>query len=141
MSLSDPRSRIVLHMNWKGQTVPLLFHGLPSKTKAKTSADINYRALPQPPAEVIARISPYAQAQLGNYKTPTYLVHGTNDDLIPWQQTQRMLNELRAQGVAAEADILEGAEHLFDMCHDPDGSRWVAVEKAYNFLFMTLGMK
>lgn len=28
MSLDDPRSRIVLHMNWEGKSLPVLINGL-----------------------------------------------------------------------------------------------------------------
>lgn len=31
---TDPRCRIVLHINWKAQTLPVILGGLPSKSKA-----------------------------------------------------------------------------------------------------------
>ncbi len=89
MSPSDPRSRIILHMNWKGQALPVLCNGLPSKFTVSTIDLGKYQCLEQPPQEQIIGISPYAQIIQDNYKTPTYVIHGTKDDLIPWQQAQK----------------------------------------------------
>ena len=32
--LTDPRCRIVLHINWKAQTLPVIINGLPNRTGA-----------------------------------------------------------------------------------------------------------
>lgn len=119
MSVSDPRSRIVLHMNWHGQTLPVLLHGLPSRTAKVTGVEM--RSMDQPSQEEIISISPLAQILRGNYRTPTFLVHGTRDDLIPWQQSQTTYAALTSKGVRAGIKILEGAVHLFDLHRDPDG--------------------
>ena len=137
MSLSDPRSRIVLHMNWKGQALPILFNGLPSKATITASNQnaSQYLNLPQPSNDEIVSISPYAQIRRGNYKTPTFLIHGTKDDLIPWQQMQRTYEGLREIGVPAGLEIVEGAVHLFDLYRDPTGKMWETVLRGYEFLF------
>jgi acetyl esterase/lipase len=134
MAPQDPRSRIVLHMNWKGQFMPVLLRGLPH---ADTVADAEAQALlcqPQPPLEEIQRASPYAQIRKGNYHTPTFIIHGTEDDLIPWKQSVRTIEALKAQGVRADIAAPEGKIHLFDMYRDPDGSSWEVVRKGYEFL-------
>lgn len=71
--------------------------------------------MPIPPKDAIASISPCSQIRQGTYKTPTYIAHGTDDDLIPWQQSQRTYEALRGQGVSAEVTILKDSPHLFDL--------------------------
>lgn len=138
MSLSDPRSRIVLHMNWTGQALPVLLNGLPSKNAIGNKDPKQWLKLPQPAKEKVVAISPYAQIVRGNYNTPTYLIHGTEDDLIPWQQMQGTYDALVAKGVPAGLDIVEDAIHLFDLYRDRDGRHWQTVLKGYEFLFRCL---
>jgi acetyl esterase/lipase len=134
MSPQDPRSRIVLHMNWKAQFLPVILNGLPHASKVSVSEAEALYAQPQPDTHQIQRISPYAQIVQGTYRTPTYVVHGTEDDLIPWKQTARTVNALKEKGVAAEAVIVEGGVHLFDLYRDTDEKGWEAVCKGYGFL-------
>ncbi|KAL6719406.1 hypothetical protein ACLMJK_003646 [Lecanora helva] len=135
MSPSDSRSRIVLHMNWKGQALPVLVNGLPSKASSVPEKRDYYANLPQPNEDQIASISPLEQVRRGRYRTPTYLVHGTKDDLIPWQQSQEFADALKAQGVPAGIEIVEGKVHLFDLYRDADGKGWESVQKGYEFCF------
>ena len=129
MAPEDARSRICLHMNWKAQTLPVLLNGLkPSK---------HNHSMPSPwTAEQVRAISPLAQIRADTYWTPTFIVHGTHDDLIPWQQTQRTYEALRARGVRAEIRVVEGGVHLFDVYkgfeRDEEAAR--AVEEGYEFL-------
>ncbi|KAL2067491.1 hypothetical protein VTL71DRAFT_1916 [Oculimacula yallundae] len=141
LSGSDPRSRIALHMNWKGQALPILLGGLPSKTQLNQNSDLakSLYEMPQPDDELIASISPYAQILKGNYRTPTFLIHGKKDDLIPWQQTVRVQEALAEKGVSCEARILDDAIHLFDLSEKEDCVEWKAVLEGYNFLFSFVG--
>ncbi len=147
MSVSDPRSRIALHMNWKGQALPVLLGGLPSKNNLSTTdSDGNaqqaqWQSLPQPDATQIAAVCPYTQITQGNYRVPTYLIHGTQDDLIPWQQTQKTWDALVEQGMTAGGEIVEGAVHLFDLYGDREGRNWEVVKRGYEFLFERLGIR
>ncbi|RMJ27778.1 Thiolase, domain-containing protein [Aspergillus sp. HF37] len=79
MAPSDARSRIALHMNWNARTLPVLLKGLP--LPGTTVSD--------PSLEDICAVRPLAQIRSGNYKTPTFLLHGGEDELIPWQQARR----------------------------------------------------
>jgi hypothetical protein len=105
MSLEDPRWRFILHANWQAQTLPMLINGLPSKSQVSGSGRTLDSVLNMqiPDSGAIASISPYDQIRRGCYKTPTYLLHGTKDDLIPWQQSYA---------------TIEGAEHCFDVWSD-----------------------
>ena len=119
MSLSDPRSRIALHMNWKGQALPVLLNGLPSKKKlpdaSAGASTTNWLDLPQPSMDRVRAVSPYAQIVEGNYRVPTFLIHGTRDDLVPWEQSVRTRDALVSRGVRAVVAIVDNAVHLFDL--------------------------
>ncbi|KAH6617173.1 hypothetical protein F5144DRAFT_660065 [Chaetomium tenue] len=132
MARRDARSRIALHMNWRAQTVPVLVHGLRKGEKGEKGTPM----LPWPEPEQVVAISPLAQVRLGNYKTPTFLVHPVDDDLIPWQQAQRTVDELRARGVSAEVRIVDKAVHLFDLYrrYDRHAGAVAAISDGYEFL-------
>ncbi|QVM09346.1 hypothetical protein D8B26_004009 [Coccidioides posadasii str. Silveira] len=141
MCPSDARSKIILHMNWRGQTLPVLCNGLPAKAGVPADELKKYECLPQPSPEQIIEISPYAQIVRGKSRSPTYLVHGTDDDLIPWQQAQRTYEALKKAGVPAGITLLEGQPHLFDLFSDADGKKWQAVVEAYAFVFKHVGVE
>lgn len=87
MNLEDPRSRIVLHMNWKGQALPVLLNGLPSKAQLQSpSKESTYYSLPIPSKEDIVSISPASQIRMGNYHVPTFLIHGMHTIVPPNQK-------------------------------------------------------
>ncbi|KAI9375905.1 hypothetical protein BJX61DRAFT_548425 [Aspergillus egyptiacus] len=134
MAPHDPRSRIVLHMNWRGQCLPVLLRGLPAAGAVSSTEATELMTQSQPEPEEIQRVSPYAQIRKGVYRTPTCVIHGTADDLIPWQQSVRTVEALKAQGVQAEVIVPKGKAHLFDLYRDPDRSSWEAVQRGYDFL-------
>ncbi|KAL4814504.1 hypothetical protein BDW67DRAFT_192176 [Aspergillus spinulosporus] len=134
MAPDDPRSRIVLHMNWKGQCLPVLLRGLPPSNSRSSSDAEQLMSQPQPEIEEIQRVSPYAQIQKGVYRTPTFVIHGTEDDLIPYEQSVRTVQVLKDMGVRAEISVPQGKAHLFDMFKDTDGSSWEVVKRGYEFL-------
>ncbi|KAI1178049.1 BcPKS19, polyketide synthase [Nemania sp. FL0916] len=138
---TDARARIVLHINWKAQTLPVILGGLPSRRKAKAAhqerpevADTDWHALPQPGPEFICEASPLAQIRRGNYRTPTFLIHGMADDLIPWQQSRRTYEALVERGADAQLALVEGAPHVCDLSSDPDSEGWKATVRGYEFL-------
>ncbi|KAF7943514.1 hypothetical protein EAE96_011437 [Botrytis aclada] len=139
-SLQDPRTRFILHMNWRAQALPILINGLPSLSTSQTTSSsststTSYENLPMPSPSQIARISPYSQIISSHYKTPTFLIHGTEDDLIPWQQSQKTYEALKESGVETGIEILEGSGHLFDLTKDRGGDEGArAVEKGMEFL-------
>ncbi|KAL4994636.1 hypothetical protein BDV10DRAFT_188837 [Aspergillus recurvatus] len=134
MAPDDPRSRIVLHMNWKGQCLPVLLRGLPHSDSVSPSEAEQLMSQSQPDIQEIQRVSPYAQIQKGVYRTPTFVIHGTEDDLIPYQQSVRTVQALKDKGVRAEVCVPQGKVHLFDMFKDVDGSSWEVVKRGYAFL-------
>ncbi|AEO67410.1 uncharacterized protein THITE_2050784 [Thermothielavioides terrestris NRRL 8126] len=135
MSPSDPRSRIALHMNWTGRSLRVLLNGLSRHGHSIGHGDPT-DTLPEPSPEQVRAVSPLAQIRRGNYKVPTFLIHGTKDDLIPWQQALRTHEALRQANVEAEIRILDGALHLFDMfrTYEGDSNAKAAVREGYEFL-------
>ncbi|KAL8705671.1 MAG: hypothetical protein Q9225_008015 [Loekoesia sp. 1 TL-2023] len=142
MSLSDERWRIILHMNWKAQMIPILLHGLPSKNSLAGRDPDTFKSLPMPSKQEIASISPYAQIEKGNYRTPTFIMHGTDDDLVPCEQSRETIKKLRQNGVECGIAAPEGAKHLFDTFESegPEGTGRRAIEEGYAFLFRQLGL-
>ncbi|KAL8713852.1 MAG: hypothetical protein Q9220_001997 [cf. Caloplaca sp. 1 TL-2023] len=150
MSTQDPRARIPLHMNWTGNTVPILLGALSLKEKQRRAGDSSASVslqphdgrtrLPRPLASRIEAISPLAQIGKGNYRTPTYFLHGSEDDFIPWQETQGTYDALIASGVEAGISVVQGGGHMFEMLGVPKGDEkvWKAVLDAYQFLFERL---
>lgn len=132
-SQQDPRCRIVLHINWKAQTLPVILGGLPSPSRGATTKT-NWNALPQPSLEVIQAASPRAHIRRGEYTMPTFFVHGTADDLIPWQQSRATFETLMERGVRTELVLLEGAPHICDLSSEPASEGWKAVGQGYEFL-------
>ncbi|KAL8727819.1 MAG: hypothetical protein Q9166_005811 [cf. Caloplaca sp. 2 TL-2023] len=135
-SQNDPRCRIVLHINWKAQTLPVIMNGLPSRRKAVAEhPDVeDWSALPQPTLDTIRALSPRAQISQGNYHVPTFLIHGMADDLIPWQQSQGTYQAMVERGISTDLVLLEGAPHICDLSSDPKSNGWKAALKGYDFI-------
>ncbi|KAH6635854.1 BcPKS19, polyketide synthase [Chaetomium tenue] len=134
-SWHDARCRIVLHINWKAQTLPVILKGLPSiKNAAKETGVEDWSKLAQPSLDTIRAASPLAHIQDGSYHVPTFFIHGTADDLIPWEQSQRTHQVMAEQHLATELVLLDGAPHICDLSSDPQSDGWKAVLKAYDFL-------
>ena len=131
-------------MNWKAQALPILLNGLPSKSKAAAAAaeaspgTANWRSILPPARSKIVAASPLAQIRQGNYHTPTFLLHGSTDDLVPCRQARRVHEALDAIGVKAGIAIVEGKGHLFDVVGG-DGE-WDAVRAGFAFLFEVVGL-
>ena len=70
----------------------------------------------------------------GNYNTPTFLIHGTNDELIPWQQSKGTFDELVMRGIPSGIVLVEGAPHICDLSSEPESEGWKAVVRGYEFL-------
>ncbi|KAL4993159.1 hypothetical protein BDV10DRAFT_199901 [Aspergillus recurvatus] len=135
-SMHDARCRIVLHINWKAQTLPVILNGLPSARQAAAEhPDVkDWNARPQPTLDVIQAASPRAHIRQGTYAVPTFFVHGTADDLIPWQQSEGTYRALAAQGIPAEIELLDGEPHICDLSSDPESDGWKATLRAYDFI-------
>jgi acetyl esterase/lipase len=142
MSPSDPRSRIALHMNWTGQTLSVLFNGHKHKSLVAIAGGDDNVILPKPTLSEIQKACPLSHVYAGQYKTPTFIIHGTLDDLIPVEQAQRTHEQMLANGVESELRVVADAPHLFDMSpnlkNNEDACR--AVADGYEFLRSHVGL-
>jgi acetyl esterase/lipase len=138
MALGDARSRLALHMNWRAQTLPVLTgafaldgHGAVNRGGEQGTRE-HADSFAQPAPDAVTRISPRAQIELGAYTTPTCLVHGSLDDLIPVSQVRGTYAALQRAGVAARLVVVEGAGHLFGPGSPPQARD--AVRQGYAFV-------
>ena len=123
--------------------VPILINGLPSKKKLDGRSAASFTNMAMPSKDQIASISPFAQIELGNYQTPTFIVHGSEDDLVPCQQSLDTITALKKKGVDCGVGVASGARHLFDIFDnaDPSGTGAASVREGYEFLMKhTLGL-
>lgn len=132
---TDPRARLVLHMNWHGTTLDILLNGMDKHARPRVA----------PPRANIAQIravSPLAQLQDGCYRSPTFLVHAGADDHIPVEQAERMHRALRDSGIPTGLRVVQGAIHAFDAYPGfaANQDAVAAVEDGYAFLCECVGL-
>ncbi|KAI5917195.1 hypothetical protein F4810DRAFT_718129 [Camillea tinctor] len=135
LTLKDDRARLILHMNWKAQAVQVLIRGLPHKSRVSTDDLTDWKALPSPPVERVRECSPYWHILQGTYRTPTFMVHGDNDDWLPHQMSEKTIAALRQRGIPCGIRIAEQCGHAFDLWPREDKLKvgWQAIEVAYDF--------
>ncbi|XDG08964.1 hypothetical protein ABKA04_008579 [Annulohypoxylon sp. FPYF3050] len=138
----DDRARLILHMNWKAQTVQLLIRGLPHKSRVATDDLTDWKALPFPPVEKVRECNPYWHILQGTYRTPTFMVHGDDDDWLPHQMSEKSIAALRQRSVPCGIRIAKQCGHGFDLWPKEDkvGDGWSAIETAYDFACEQLAM-
>ncbi|KAI0016488.1 hypothetical protein F4780DRAFT_772859 [Xylariomycetidae sp. FL0641] len=143
LTLQDDRARLILHMNWAAQSLPVLIGGLPHKSQfPSTTNTTDWKSLPMPPLDKIRECSPYHHIVAGGYRTPTFMVHGNADDWLPHTMTERTVAALRERGVRCGLRIAEQCGHAFDLwpVEDKLGVGWAAIEAAYDFACEELKM-
>ena len=104
----------------------MIENGLPSKKRAAIEHPgvKDWGALPQPSLETIRIHRPRAQIWQGSYSVPTFIIHGTAVDLIPWQQTKGTHQTLNERGIKTDLGLIEGALHTCDTSSDPKSDQW-----------------
>ncbi|VUC29968.1 unnamed protein product [Clonostachys rosea] len=125
----DARSELVLSLLNEGNGLPLLLNGI-------SNPDFYKR---QPHPDLVKVISPMAQVKNGKYKTPTYIVHGVRDEVVPYDSASKFVQALRDHEVECGFLTIEGGKHIHDMDLKPGTISWEAqVAPAYEFLFRKL---
>ena len=126
----DPRSDFILRQFVEGHGVQDMLHSLYD----------DWEKLP--PAEKVAAASPVARVRNGEYRTPTYLIHGDEDEVIPYRETVAFFDALQAGGVESEVLKVRGAKHLFDLKSKTGSREWEqGVDPGYGFLLRKLGVQ
>ncbi|UKZ74609.1 putative secondary metabolism biosynthetic enzyme [Trichoderma virens FT-333] len=127
----DPRSELVLALVKEKNGMALLLDGIP--------ADGDTLKAPEP--ERVAAISPLAQVQKGNYRTPTFVIIGDEDEIVPFHTSVNFVNALNKQGVKNGFIPVPGQRHIYDLALTPGMAKWEDwVAPGYRFLFDILGI-
>lgn len=125
----DPRSELVLALVKEKNGVALLLDGIP--------ADGNTLGTPDP--ERVAAISPLAQVQKGNYQTPTFVIIGNEDEIVPFHTSVNFVDALGEQGIKNGFIPVPGQRHIYDLALSPGMTKWDEwVAPGYKFLFELL---
>lgn len=129
----DARSELVLSLFKEGNGLPLLLNGLPSPSSVENPM------LMAPSADRIAAISPSFQVRAGNYSTPTFIIHGDRDEIVPFHTAERFAKALRVAGVESGFLPVKRARHIHDLRLKPGQKEWEeSVAPGYNFLINIL---
>ena len=114
----------------EGIGLPLLLNGLPDTTTPPSE----WFSRPSPAQA--ASISPLAQIRQGAYDTPTFIIHGTGDQIAPFAGAESFVVELRERGIRHGFLPLEGLDHIHDLRLRPESEEWnTQVGPGYQFLF------
>lgn len=130
MHPADPRSQLVFYTFNSLHAVSIITDGFKASEKYT-----------EPSPERVAAISPQAQARKGNYKVPTFVVHGDRDEIVPIEMSAEFVQTLKAKGVRSELLVVPGKGHIFDLFCRPGRDGWdTEVVPGYKFLMDVLGM-
>jgi acetyl esterase/lipase len=105
----DPRSELVLSLFKEGNGLSLMLNGISGGFTA-------------PDPSRVAAISPMAQLRAGRYHVPTFLIHGSADEIVPFHTAQAFADALRVAGIRGGLLVVENGEHIFDV-HLRSGTR------------------
>ncbi|KAF7944492.1 hypothetical protein EAE96_010883 [Botrytis aclada] len=124
----DPRSELVLSLFKEGNGLSIMLNGI---------SDDDWCRKPDP--ERVAFISPMAQLRSGIYTTPTFLIHGEDDEVVPFHTAKNFVTALDERGVRSGFLGVSCAKHIHDLNLRPGMKQWrQGVEPGYNFLFIIL---
>ncbi|KAF7886672.1 uncharacterized protein EAF02_003319 [Botrytis sinoallii] len=124
----DPRSELVLSLFKEGNGLDIMLNGI---------SDDDWCRKPDP--ERVAFISPMAQLRSGIYTTPTFLIHGEDDEIVPFNASKKFVTALKEHGVRSGFLGVSCAKHIHDLNLRPGMEQWrQGVEPGYDFLFEIL---
>lgn len=121
----DPRSELVLSLFKEGDGLSLLLNGFgSSKSATKTQ---------------IQSISAMTQVRNGVYRTPTFIVHGERDEVVPHTMVVDLVREMKRMNIESGVLVVPRARHIFDLKPKPGDKLWEEyIAPAYDFLFRHL---
>jgi acetyl esterase/lipase len=121
----DPRSELVLALVKEKNGMSLLFKGIPSNSDQLQRADAN----------LAAAFSPLVQVRKGIYHTPTYLIIGDEDEIVPFPTAVEFAQALTENSVKGGLLCVKGAKHIYDLGLTPGSEGWEkGVGPGYDFL-------
>lgn len=135
----DPRADLLLTISQQGTALAVLLNGLAGyREHGELDA-----LLAQPSPALVASISPVARVRGGQYGVPTFIMHGTEDEVAPFSAAQRFVDALHLENPAVPCELLAvpGARHLFDLGLDEGSPEWDRlVAPGYRFLCQVMKM-
>lgn len=130
MEPGDPRSELILGMNKAFNFVPFLLNGFAAETPEGANVS----------QERVASISALAQVRRGNYKTPTFVIHGEKDEMIPYTMATDFAEAMEEKGTDCGIIVVPDAKHMYDLFLKPGKKGWESsVLPGYEFLFKAVG--
>ncbi|KAL8729519.1 MAG: hypothetical protein Q9166_004691 [cf. Caloplaca sp. 2 TL-2023] len=129
---SDPRSALVLSLfkNNGPSNLSLLLNNLPPPTSPSA-----------PPQPHLDAINPIAQLRKGNYNVPTFIIHGSEDEILPCRTSVAFDKAMKERGVESGVLVVQGAKHIHDLGVGEGSEMWErGVGPGYGFLMRVLGM-
>ena len=83
-----------------------------------------------------------AHLRSGSYTTPTFLIHGERDEVVPFHTAVKFADALDKCKVTGGLLAVKGVKHIHDMSLRPGMERWQKeVAPGYNFLLQVLREK
>lgn len=130
----DPRSELLLSLFREEST-----YGLSLLLNGGGGKDVGALVAGLPSWEDVSRICPAFHVKTGTYKTPTFIIHGDEDEIALYASAVRLHEEMKRQGVDTGFLSVKGGRHIHDLTLRPGSSKWDAeVGPGYEFLFNAL---
>ncbi|KAL9599000.1 MAG: hypothetical protein Q9219_004114 [cf. Caloplaca sp. 3 TL-2023] len=130
----DPRSELVLSLFKEGNALNMLLNGLPDDPSGSETAVT-------PQQRQIDAINPIFHVRNGTYTVPTFLIHGTADEVVPCDMSVAFSEALKDRGVDSGVLVVDGAQHIHDLDCEPGSEMWdLGVGPGYDFLLKHLGV-
>ena len=129
----DPRSELVLSLFEETPefALSLLLNGVPGR-----QSKVGELVSKPPSAERRAAICPTARVRSGEYRVPTFIVHGDTDEVAPLESALSLYEEMQRQGVESEFLAAKRGYHGYDLRLKPGMAGWdEQVAPGYQFLF------
>ncbi|KAG9187871.1 hypothetical protein G6011_05742 [Alternaria panax] len=124
----DPRSELIFAVLKEGIGLNVLLYGLSHEALAL-----------KPDSALVGAISPMAHVREGSYDVPTFIIHGVEDEIVPFKTAELFIKELENSGVECGFLPLPGVRHIHDLHLKPGSKEWRdQVEPGYRFLFEIL---
>ncbi|KAK8079489.1 hypothetical protein PG997_007307 [Apiospora hydei] len=101
MCPGDPRSDLLMIMYQGRIALPVLLNGISYDNGDATptsKGSLRSLSLATPSPDRIAAISPLAQLQAGKYDVPTFIVHGSGDEVAPFAAAERSAPRTKSAG-------------------------------------------
>ena len=109
LALGDPRSELVFATFHSKNMAQILLQGFETRGKDDEGT------ISHPEPFQLSEISPLAQVRADNYRVPTFILHGSEDKVVPVSQSVELDGSLRERGVPSGILVLT-ERNIFSIC-------------------------